>query len=99
LGISGDADDPDGLVFTDARGRPLAPAGKPTPPSELVPTGNWVHPSGERLDGRWVHFSPPPGSSDDAPRPVPAGSPSPAHAWPTVADLEPCPNDGGVFAY
>jgi hypothetical protein len=99
LGISGNADDPDGVVFTDARGRTLAPAGKPTPPSELVPTGNWVHPSGERLDGRWVYFSPPPGSSDDARRPVPAGSPSPAHAWPTVADLEPCPNDGGVFAY
>jgi hypothetical protein len=30
---------------------------------------------------------------------VPAGSPSPADAWPTVADLEPCVNDDGVFAY
>jgi len=61
LGITGNADDPDGVVFTDARGRPLERCGTPTPPTGALPTGNWSHPTGERLDDRWVDFSPPPG--------------------------------------
>jgi len=60
LGIEGDADAPDGIAFTDARGRPLAPSGTPTPPTGPLPTGNWVHPTGERLDDRWIDFATPP---------------------------------------
>jgi hypothetical protein len=61
--IAGDADDPDGLVFTDRRGRPLAGCGPPTPPatpaSSTGPnpiTGAWTPPSGERLDWWMVTF-------------------------------------------
>jgi len=60
LGIEGDADRPDGIAFTDARGRPLAPSGTPTPPTGPLPTGNWAHPTGERLDDRWIDFATPP---------------------------------------
>jgi len=60
LGISGDADRPDGITFTDARGRPLAPSGTPTPPTGSPPNGNWTHPTGERLDDRWIDFATPP---------------------------------------
>ncbi len=67
LGISGDADDPHGITFTDARGRPLAPVGLPTPPTEPAPTGNWVHPAGERFDDECVVFGDPPGGEMVAP--------------------------------
>ncbi len=64
LGIEGDADDPDGLVFTDSKGRYLAGSGRPAPPGDVVTvTGSWVHPSGERLDRRWVHFREPAGAA------------------------------------
>jgi hypothetical protein len=65
LGISGDADDPNGLVFTDQRGRPLTGGGKPAPPRGTfqttarrldIPEGAWSHPTGETLDLRWLHF-------------------------------------------
>ena len=68
LGIEGDADDPDGLVFTDARGRPLAASGRPSPPHGPpqaaarrlgIPTNPYDHPTGERLDDRWVCFNEP----------------------------------------
>jgi hypothetical protein len=59
LRISGDADDPDGLTFTDSRGRVLDKAGKPVPPARLEPIGDWRHPSGERLDPHAVQFSSP----------------------------------------
>jgi hypothetical protein len=59
LGISGNADDADSLVFTDARGRPIrasganpAPPGGPSRPID----GRYEHPLGERLDRRWVTF-------------------------------------------
>jgi hypothetical protein len=57
LGISGNADDPDGLVFTNARGRVINAAAKPKPPPVLTPAGNWRHPSGESLDYAAVYFS------------------------------------------
>lgn len=64
LGITGNADDPDGLEFTDHRGRPIGvnqlirpPTGPPPPP----PTGRYQHPLGERLDTRWIDFGTPPG--------------------------------------
>jgi hypothetical protein len=60
LGISGSADRPDGLVFTDHRGRRLTGCGRPAPPGNLAFNGNWRHPSGERLDARWVYFGEPP---------------------------------------
>jgi hypothetical protein len=59
LGIAGNADDPDGVAFTDAKGRQLTGCGRPAPPGDLTCTGTWSHPSGERLDPRWVHFREP----------------------------------------
>ena len=37
LGILGDADDPDGVTFTDNRGSPIPLSHPPNPPSEPVP--------------------------------------------------------------
>lgn len=68
LGISGDADDPDGIVFTDERGLRLENRGRPVPPGQRValaarrldiPIGAWSHPTGERFDPQWVNFSEP----------------------------------------
>ncbi|MEM1333446.1 MAG: DUF222 domain-containing protein [Actinomycetota bacterium] len=59
LGISGDADDADGLEFTDASGRPIAHAGAaPRPPGGPPPpiSGTWRHPLGERLESAWLSF-------------------------------------------
>ncbi len=63
LGIAGNADDPEGMVFTDPRDRRLTGAGRPAPPGELAIAGTWAHPSGERLDPRWVHFNEAPTAS------------------------------------
>ena len=64
LGITGDPDRPDGLIFTDHTGRPLATRPPPTPPTDdpdpVVVTGRWRHPTGERLHTRWIHFNPQP---------------------------------------
>ena len=63
--ISGDADDPDGMVFTDERGRRIANCGRPVAPCPPIrnaarrldiPKGTWSHPGGEPFDPRWVHF-------------------------------------------
>ena len=62
LGISGNADIPGGLTFTDADGRIITASGvKPKPPGGPPPpiTGRYVGPLGERLDMRWVTFNPP----------------------------------------
>jgi len=68
LGIRGDADEPDGVEFTDHRGRLLGANGRPVPPRTSltdashalgIPEPNWIHPSGERLDPRDVHFNEP----------------------------------------
>ncbi|HVF13843.1 MAG TPA: HNH endonuclease signature motif containing protein, partial [Acidimicrobiales bacterium] len=65
LGIRGNADEADGVVFTDARGRRLDPAGRPEPPHAPpevaarrlgIRPGNWTHPTGERLDPSLVDF-------------------------------------------
>ena len=61
LGISGNADDPHGLVFTDSLGRVMHPAAVPRPPTgpPPQPTGRYQHPLGERLQMHWVTFNPP----------------------------------------
>ena len=59
LGITGNADDPDSMVFTDARGRPIRASGarpiSPDGPPRPI-AGTYEHPLGERLDPRWVTF-------------------------------------------
>jgi hypothetical protein len=69
LGVAGDADRPDGLVFTDQRGQPLAGSGPPVPPTGPLETtasdlgirpAGWRHPTGERLDARWIILRDPP---------------------------------------
>lgn len=62
FGIVGDADQPDGLAFTDQHGRPVDPAARPRPPSgpPLEPVQPYQHPLGERADWRWLHFPDPP---------------------------------------
>lgn len=65
LNITGNADQPGGLVFTDRRGRPLV-VPSPTPPDPGRPiavTGHWQHPTGERLQTKWIHFNPVPAPS------------------------------------
>ena len=58
LGITGNADEPDGVVFTDARGRRLASCGRPVPPGDNpLAAGNYTHPSGEGLDPHSVYFN------------------------------------------
>ena len=61
LGISGNADDPDGLIFTDAQGRIIDPATHPTKPTgpPPAPVAPYEHPSGERLQ-RWAVIFPDP---------------------------------------
>ena len=65
LGIRGNADDPDGLVFTDGHGRVIADSGRARPPG--APPGNaasqarlpwspYVHGTGETLQSRHVWF-------------------------------------------
>ncbi len=85
LGIAGNADDPQGITFTDSRGRPLASAGKPIPPTEPAPTGNWVHPTGERMDDDCVVFSPPPGTAAQV---AAATLASPIRDYPPFIDLD-----------
>jgi hypothetical protein len=59
LGISGNADDPDGVVFTDRHGRELAAGPRPRPPTGPPPAAAvYQHPLGERLQLRWVTFNP-----------------------------------------
>jgi hypothetical protein len=59
LGIEGNADDPDGMVFTDARGRRLDNRGYPMSPTTPPPPGNWTPPSGEPLRPWSIYFNEP----------------------------------------
>jgi hypothetical protein len=58
LGITGDADETDGVVFTDRDGRVLddhaTPESPTRPPSD--PEGRYRHPTGERMDSHWIDF-------------------------------------------
>ncbi len=66
LRITGNADEPDGLMFADHRGRRLATNGRPIPPNGSftdaarhlgIPEPSWSPPSGERHDPRAVYFN------------------------------------------
>lgn len=62
LGIAGDADVPDALLFTDARGRSIRASGASPHPPNAPPEpirGVYEHPLGERLESRWVSFNNP----------------------------------------
>ncbi len=60
--ITGNADEPDGLTFTDEHGRTLIRHPVPIPPTgpPPEPTKPFLHPTGERFDTRWLWFQPPP---------------------------------------
>ena len=62
LGIEGNAEQPDGITFTDATGRTPIPQHDPDPPPDHhsnrdSPTPT---PTGERLDTHWLTFPLPP---------------------------------------
>ena len=62
LGIAGNADVPDGVVYTDADGNVITASGaRPRPPGAAPPpiAGQYRHPLGERMDMHWVVFNPP----------------------------------------
>ena len=67
LGIAGNADDPNGLTFTDAKGRVIDPAAHPTKPTgpPPKPATPYEHPLGERLQ-KWAIWFP-----DPPPKPPP----------------------------
>ncbi len=62
--LTGNADDPDGLVVTDRHGRPITrPTPKP-PDGPAPPATRYRHPLGERLDTSQLWFPPPPTPHD-----------------------------------
>ena len=68
LGISGGADDPNGVTFTNRYRQPMRASGvRPQPPGPppTEPTGNRYKPaSRDRLEQSWQHFNPPRGFRD-----------------------------------
>jgi hypothetical protein len=62
LGITGNADDPNGLTFTDAHGNLIDPAARPIKPTGPPPNPKrpYEHPTGERLYKRELFFADPP---------------------------------------
>jgi len=62
LGITGNADTPNGITVTDATGTPITPSGASpeqptaTPPAPFKP---YHHPLGERCDYDYIYFRPP----------------------------------------
>lgn len=68
LGISGNADDPNGIVFTDHQRQRLGSCGRPVPPRRPVeaaahdleiPADAWSHPTGEHLEPGAITFHEP----------------------------------------
>ncbi|MGI8938025.1 MAG: DUF222 domain-containing protein [Iamia sp.] len=72
LGITGNADTPDGVTFTDRYGNTMNGATRARPPkaADMPKVGAYQHPVGERLDRSAVHFNP-------APRPAETDDPDP----------------------
>jgi hypothetical protein len=69
LGITGNADQPDGIHFTDHNGRTLKPNAPPTPPRDPphqtatqlgIPPAHYHHPTGEPLQTWSITFTQPP---------------------------------------
>ena len=62
LGITGNADDPNGLTFTDGHGNVIDPAARPIKPTGPPPNPKrpYEHPIGERLYKRELFFADPP---------------------------------------
>jgi len=60
LTITGNADKPNGLTYTDKHGKQLPTGPKPKPPPHPPPQGNWQHPTGEHLDHQWTTLNPTP---------------------------------------
>jgi len=62
LGITGDADHPNGLTFTDGHGNVIDPAARPIKPTGPPPNPKrpYEHPIGERLHKRELFFADPP---------------------------------------
>jgi hypothetical protein len=60
LGIEGNAEDPDGITFTDHNGKVLQAAGRARPPTpaDMPTVAPYQCPTGERLQKRWVTLSP-----------------------------------------
>jgi 5-methylcytosine-specific restriction endonuclease McrA len=61
LGIRGDPNDLDGLIFTDSHDRPIR---GPSPRSPVAPSGDWPlpeprwrNPYGARLDSHWISWN------------------------------------------
>jgi hypothetical protein len=56
FGISGNADDPNSMVFTDSRGSPLESCGRPKPPANAPPPPSQPYqpPLRGRVDYHWV---------------------------------------------
>ena len=57
LDIAGDADEPDGVVFTTSTGRVLRPSGEPIPPRSMPQVPPYAGPTGERLHRDCVTFT------------------------------------------
>ena len=55
LGITGNADEPDGVVFSDARGSPIAQSCLPAPPGQLPGCDRpYEAPPAGRMNYDWV---------------------------------------------
>ena len=90
LGISGNADIPGGVVFTDGNGKQILASGaRPKPPGAppSPPIGRYQHPLGERLDLSMVHFSPPIDRRQRWPRPAEHPSCDERDVHPSVRSL------------
>jgi hypothetical protein len=86
LGVAGNPDLPNGMVFTDQRGREITGASRAKPPNGPaedtaerfgIDGSAWRHPSGEHLDPWCIDFShpPEPGPPEDREPPGPTGPP------------------------
>lgn len=52
FGLTGNADQPDGLRFTNRHGHTIPNSPRPAPPPGPPPPGRWHHPTGERFQHR-----------------------------------------------
>lgn len=79
--VTGNADEPDGLTYTDRKGRPLIRYPTPIVPDEPLPMPDqpYTGPTGEPCYLRWITFNPPR-------RSAPTAEPDPAAADPPSAD-------------